>query len=178
MSSTLTNNETGASAALGIAVLTISDSRRLESDDSGNALSEALQSDGHRLVARDLVKDDKHLIRARICNWVIDTSVQVIITTGGTGFTGRDSTPEALAPLFDKTIHGFGELFRQISYEEIGPSTVQSRALGGLIHTTLVFALPGSPNAVKTGWRKMLSHQLNSTSRPCNFAELIARFDE
>ncbi len=164
--------------SLGIAVLTVSDSRCLDTDDSGNVLIEALQSDGHRLVARNLVKDDKHLIRAQLCNWVIDASVQVIITTGGTGFTGRDSTPEALAPLFDKMIHGFGELFRQISFEEIGPSTVQSRALGGLIHTTLVFALPGSPNAVKTAWDKMIRHQLDSTSRPCNFAQLIARFSE
>ena len=178
MPNTLKNKEVNTPASLGIAVLTISDSRRLESDDSGQALVEALQSEGHRLAARALVKDDKHLIRAQICNWVIDESVQVIITTGGTGFTGRDSTPEALAPLFDKTIHGFGELFRHVSFDEIGPSTVQSRALGGLIAHTLVFALPGSPNAVKTGWEKMLRHQLDSTSRPCNFAELIARFGE
>ena len=164
--------------SLGIAVLTISDSRRLETDDSGQALIRALESDGHRLAARALVRDDVHHIRAQVCNWVIDASVQVIVTTGGTGFTGRDSTPEALAPLFDKTIHGFGELFRQVSYEEIGPSTVQSRALGGLIGSTLVFALPGSPNAVKTGWDKLLHHQLDSTSRPCNFADLIARFGE
>lgn len=174
----LTNNAVAGRVSLGIGVLTISDSRRLETDDSGQTLINALESDGHTLAARALVKDDRHLIRAQICNWVIDESVQVIITTGGTGFTGRDSTPEALAPLFDKTIHGFGELFRQVSYEEIGPSTVQSRALGGLIGKTLVFALPGSPNAVKTGWEKMLRHQLSSTSRPCNFADLIARFRE
>ena len=189
---TLTNNKVNVPTALGnvpdslgnvpdslgIAVLTVSDSRSLETDDSGTALIEALQSDGHRLVERNLVKDDKYVIRAQICNWVIDASVEVVITTGGTGFTGRDSTPEALAPLFDKTIDGFGELFRQVSFEEIGPSTVQSRALGGLIRTTLVFALPGSPNAVKTAWDKMLRHQLDSTSRPCNFAQLIARFGE
>lgn len=164
--------------SLRIAVLTISDSRTLETDESGQTLSDELQADGHRLVARALVKDDKHLIRAQVCNWVIDDRVDIIITNGGTGFTARDSTPEALIPLFDKIIDGFGELFRQVSFNEIGPSTVQSRAVAGLIRTTLVFALPGSPGAVKTGWESMLRHQLKSTSKPCNFAELIARFSE
>ena len=173
-----TANKTGERKSLRIAVMTISDSRNLETDESGQTLSQALQADGHKLAARALVKDDKHLIRAQVCNWVIDEEVDIIITNGGTGFTGRDSTPEALMPLFDKTIDGFGELFRQVSFNEIGPSTVQSRALAGLVGTTLVFALPGSPGAVKTGWGSMLRHQLDSTSRPCNFAELIARFNE
>lgn len=164
--------------SLGIAVLTVSDSRRLENDDSGQRLCDMLQADGHRLTGRSLVRDDKHLIRAQICNWVIDPGVEIIITTGGTGFTGRDSTPEALTPLFDKTIDGFGELFRQVSFDEIGPSTVQSRSVAGLIGTTLVFALPGSPSAVATGWGSLLRHQLDSRSRPCNFAQLISRFTE
>ena len=169
---------TSEKMSLGIAVLTISDSRSLETDDSGQALCDALQADGHRLAARAIVRDDKHRIRAEVCNWVVDASVDIIITTGGTGFTGRDSTPEALKPLFDKTIDGFGELFRQVSFDEIGPSTVQSRCVAGLIGTTLVFALPGSLGAVKTGWGSLLRHQLNSASKPCNFAELIARFAE
>lgn len=173
-----TKAKLGMRMSLGIAVLTISDSRSLETDESGQTLSNLLQADGHRLAACALVKDDKHLIRAQVCNWVIDEAIDIIITNGGTGFTGRDSTPEALMPLFDKTIDGFGELFRQVSFEEIGPSTVQSRALAGLVGTTLVFALPGSPSAVKTGWKSMLRHQLDSTSKPCNFAELIARFNE
>ncbi len=173
-----TSDNSDQRMSLRIAVMTISDSRSLATDESGQTLSEALQADGHRLAARALVKDDTHLIRAQVCNWVIDKEVDVIITNGGTGFTGRDSTPEALMPLFDKTIDGFGELFRQVSFNEIGASTVQSRALAGLIGTTLVFALPGSPSAVKTGWGTMLRHQLDSTSRPCNFAELIGRFNE
>ncbi len=171
-------DKTGERMSLGIAVMTISDSRNFDTDESGQTLSEALRNDGHRLAARALVKDDKHLIRAQVCQWVVDDEVDIIITNGGTGFTGRDSTPEALTPLFDKAIDGFGELFRQVSFNDIGPSTVQSRALAGLVGTTLVFALPGSPNAVKTAWASMLRHQLDSTSRPCNFAQLIARFGE
>ncbi len=164
--------------SLGIAVLTISDSRSLASDESGQWLVDALCAEGHHLAGRALVRDDKHHIRAQVCQWVIDESVQVIITNGGTGFTARDSTPEALAPLFDKTIEGFGELFRQVSFAEIGPSSVQSRALAGLVDTTLVFALPGSPGAVRTGWNALLRQQLDSTGKPCNFADLMARFGE
>lgn len=164
--------------SLGIAVLTVSDSRSLDTDDSGQRLCNMLEADGHRLAGRALVRDDKHLIRAQVCNWVIDEGVEIIITTGGTGFTGRDSTPEALTPLFDKTIDGFGEMFRQVSFNEIGPSTVQSRCVAGLICSTLVFALPGSPGAVKTGWGSLLRHQLDSRSRPCNFAQIISRFAE
>lgn len=178
MMGTTTAEKTSEPMSLRIAVMTISDSRSLANDESGQTLSDLLQADGHRLAARTLVRDDKHLIRAQVCNWVVDDGIDIIITNGGTGFTGRDSTPEALTPLFDKMIDGFGELFRQVSFNEIGPSTVQSRALAGLIGTTLIFALPGSPSAVRTGWASMLRHQLDSTSKPCNFAQLIARFDE
>ena len=160
------------------AVLTVSDTRTLEDDKSGAWLAQALQTAGHELFAREIVRDDIYAIRAITSRWIADAEVQVIITTGGTGFTGRDSTPEALQVLFDKEINGFGELFRQISYDEIGSSTIQSRAVGGLANATLVFALPGSSNAVKTAWEKILKNQLDITFKPCNFAELIPRFLE
>ena len=163
---------------LNCAVLTISDTRTLEDDKSGTWLSEALQAAGHTLTDRDIVKDDIYAIRALVSRWIADEAVQTIITTGGTGFTGRDSTPEAITPLLDKEISGFGELFRQISYDEIGSSTIQSRAVGGLANATLVFCLPGSSNAVKTGWEKILVNQLDVNFKPCNFAELIPRFRE
>ncbi len=164
--------------SLACAVLTISDSRTAADDTSGDLLAELLTAAGHRLVRRALNKDDIYAIRATVSVWIADPQVQVILSTGGTGFTGRDSTPEALAPLFDKTIHGFGELFRQVSYQEIGASTIQSRALAGLANATLVFALPGSNNAVRTGWEKIIKPQLDITNKPCNFAELFARFLE
>jgi molybdopterin adenylyltransferase len=164
--------------SLNCAVLTISDTRTTADDTSGSLLVELLQGDGHLLRERDLTRDDVYQIRAVVSRWIADPDIDVIITTGGTGFTGRDSTPEALTPLFDKTILGFGELFRQISYQDIGPSTIQSRAVGGLANATLIFALPGSSNAVRTGWEKILRHQLDVTFRPCNFAELIPRFRE
>ena len=163
---------------LNCAVLTLSDSRTADNDTSGDTLVELLTADGHHLVDRTLIADDVYLLRARVSNWIADPNVQAIITSGGTGFTGRDSTPEALAPLFDKTIDGFGELFRQVSYEEIGASTIQSRAIGGLANATLIFALPGSTNAVRTGWNKILHSQLDITNKPCNFVELIERFNE
>lgn len=164
--------------SLACAVLTISDSRTASDDTSGDLLAELLEADGHRLADRALVKDDVYRIRAVVSAWIADEAVDAIITSGGTGFTGRDSTPEALAPLFDKTIVGFGELFRQVSFDEIGASTIQSRAVGGIANATLVFALPGSGNAVRTGWEKILHHQLDSTFRPCNLVELIPRFRE
>lgn len=164
--------------SLACAVLTISDSRTASNDTSGDLLAELLEADGHRLADRALVKDDVYRIRAVVSSWIADEAVDAIITTGGTGFTGRDSTPEALTPLFDKTIVGFGELFRQVSFDEIGASTIQSRAVGGIANATLVFALPGSGNAVRTGWEKILHHQLDSTFRPCNLVELIPRFRE
>ena len=165
-------------SSLNCAVLTISDTRSLPEDTSGALLAELLAADGHRLAARELVKDDVYAIRAVVSRWIADPSINVILTTGGTGFTGRDSTPEALLPLFDKVIDGFGELFRAISYDEIGASTIQSRCVGGLANATLVFALPGSSNAVRTGWEKILSLQLNIDTRPCNFVELIPRLKE
>lgn len=163
---------------LNCAVLTLSDTRTADNDSSGDALVELLTADGHHLVDRTLIADDVYLLRARVSNWIADPNVHAIITSGGTGFTGRDSTPEALAPLFDKTIDGFGELFRQVSYEDIGASTIQSRAIGGLANATLIFALPGSTNAVRTGWNKILHSQLDVTNKPCNFVELIERFNE
>ncbi|NKB97421.1 MAG: molybdenum cofactor biosynthesis protein B [Pseudomonadales bacterium] len=163
---------------LNCAVLTISDTRTLDDDKSGQWLSEAVVDAGHTLSEREIVRDDIYAIRAIVSKWVADVEIQTIITTGGTGFTGRDSTPEAITPLLDKEISGFGELFRQISYDEIGSSTIQSRAVGGLANATLVFCLPGSSNAVKTGWEKILVNQLDINFKPCNFAELIPRFNE
>lgn len=163
---------------LNCSVLTISDSRTQKEDTSGALLEELIRGDGHRLADRALVRDDIYQVRAVVSGWIADPEIQIVVTTGGTGFTGRDSTPEALAPLFDKTINGFGELFRQISFDEIGASTIQSRALGGLANATLIFALPGSTNAVRTGWEHILRPQLNSETRPCNFVELIPRLLE
>ncbi|MFT7654227.1 MAG: molybdenum cofactor biosynthesis protein B [Limisphaerales bacterium] len=159
-------------------VLTISDTRTLDDDKSGAWLAQALVEAGHVVVDRQIVRDDIYAIRALVSQWIADDEVQVVLTTGGTGFTGRDSTPEALKVLFDKEINGFGELFRQISFEEIGSSTIQSRAVAGLSNGTLIFALPGSSNAVKTGWEQILANQLDINFKPCNFAELIPRFRE
>ena len=163
---------------LRVAVLTISDSRSLADDKSGDLLASFIAADQHQLVDRALVRDDIYAIRAQVSQWIADAEVQVVIATGGTGFTGRDSTPEALLPLFDKQIEGFGELFRQLSYADIGTSTIQSRAVGGLANGTLVFSLPGSSGAVTLGWEKILHNQLDINFRPCNFAELIPRFSE
>ena len=164
------------SVALAIAVLTISDTRGPGEDTSGDLLVERLADAGHRLAERRIVRDDKYAIRAVVSAWVADADVNVVLTTGGTGFTGRDSTPEALLPLFDKTIDGFGELFRQVSFHDIGSSTIQSRAVGGLAGGTLIFALPGSTGACRTGWDEILRNQLDINHRPCNFAELLPRF--
>ena len=163
---------------LRVAVLTISDSRTLADDKSGDLLAEFIAADQHSLVYRQLVPDDVYAMRASVSAWIADPNVQVVVTTGGTGFTGRDSTPEALTPLFDKHIEGFGELFRQLSYDDIGTSTIQSRALGGIANGTLIFSLPGSSGAVTLGWEKILHNQLDIDFRPCNFAELIPRFLE
>ena len=163
---------------LRVAVLTISDSRSLADDKSGDLLASFIAADQHQLVDRALVRDDIYAIRAQVSQWIADAEIQVVIATGGTGFTGRDSTPEALLPLFDKQIEGFGELFRQLSYADIGTSTIQSRAVGGLANGTLVFSLPGSSGAVTLGWEKILHNQLDINFRPCNFAELIPRFLE
>ncbi len=159
---------------LNIAVLTLSDTRTAENDTSGDALAEMLTAAGHRLVARDLCADNVYRMRAIVANWIVDPDIHVIITTGGTGMTRRDSTPEALAPLFDKTFEGFGELFRQLSYAEIGSSTLQSRCLAGLSNKTLVFCLPGSTSACRTGWNSILKEQLDSRHKPCNFVGITA----
>lgn len=161
--------------ALNIAVLTISDTRTEANDTSGDLLAESLKLAGHTLAERCIVKDDVYQIRAIVSAWIANPSIQVIISTGGTGFSGRDSTPEAVTPLFDKTIDGFGELFRQISYDEIGSSTIQSRAVGGLANNSLIFCLPGSNNACKTGWNKILVEQLNSQHKPCNYVGLLTK---
>ena len=163
---------------LAIAVLTISDSRTLDNDTSGDLLVERLTGDGPLLTHRQLIPDNVYQIRATVSNWIADSTTNVVLTTGGTGFTGRDSTPEALLPLFDKIIEGFGELFRQISYEEIDSSTIQSRAVAGIANATLIFAVPGSTNACATAWDQILHNQLDATFKPCNFAELIPRFTE
>lgn len=155
--------------ALNIAVLTLSDTRTSENDTSGQFLVDALTGAGHRLAARELCKDDIYTTRAVVSAWIADPGIDVVISTGGTGLTRRDSTPEALGPLFDTVIEGFGELFRQLSFEEIGSSTVQSRALAGLANQTLVFCLPGSTGACRTGWERVLRDQLDSRHRPCNF---------
>jgi molybdenum cofactor biosynthesis protein B len=164
--------------SLNCAVLTVSDTRTLADDTSGDFLVESIAAAGHHNAARELVTDDIYQIRAKLSYWIADPDINVIITTGGTGFTGRDSTPEAASVLFDKEIGGFGELFRQISYADIGASTIQSRATGGLANSTLVFCLPGSSNAVRTAWDEILLHQLDINFKPCNFAELLPRFGE
>ncbi|ESQ13676.1 MAG: hypothetical protein N838_14335 [Thiohalocapsa sp. PB-PSB1] len=163
---------------LAIAILTISDSRTEADDKSGALLRDKAEAAGHRVVAKQIVADDLYQMRAIFSHWIADPEVRVILSTGGTGITGRDSTPEAVAPLLDKSIDGFGELFRQISFQEIGPSTIQSRALAGLANSTLVFCLPGSSGACRTAWDDLLAPQLDSRTEPCNFAQLIARFDE
>lgn len=154
---------------LNIAVLTVSDTRNFDNDTSGLLLIDKLTSAGHRLADRALVIDDVYQIRAQTSIWIARADVQVILITGGTGFTARDSTPEAMLPLFDKTVEGFGELFRQISYAQIGTSTIQSRALAGLANGTLIFCLPGSNNACRTAWDEIIGAQLDARQGPCNF---------
>lgn len=155
---------------LNIAVLTVSDTRDEETDTSGRFLADALVESGHSLVEKVIVKDDKYKLREIVSKWIASNDVQVVICTGGTGFTDRDMTPEALSVLFDKSIEGFGELFRHISYQEIGTSTVQSRALAGIANKTAIFCVPGSTGACKTAWQGVLEEQLDSRHRPCNFA--------
>ncbi|HEY0236076.1 MAG TPA: molybdenum cofactor biosynthesis protein B [Afipia sp.] len=163
---------------LNIAVLTISDSRALADDKSGNVLTERLAGAGHRLAARDIVPDDVEAIRAKLRSWIADQGVDVIITTGGTGFTGRDVTPEAVEPLFEKRMDGFSIAFHMLSHGKIGMSTIQSRATAGVAGATFIFCLPGSPGACKDGWDGILSHQLDYRTTPCNFVEIMPRLDE
>jgi molybdopterin adenylyltransferase len=156
---------------LNIAVLTVSDTRNEDTDSSGRYLVDALTGAGHLLAEKVILKDDKYDIRALISRWIASKEVQVVIVTGGTGFTGRDTTPEAVTPLLDTHIDGFGELFRHITYQELGTSTVQSRALGGLANRTAVFCLPGSTGACRTGWNGILVEQLDARHKPCNFVQ-------
>jgi molybdenum cofactor biosynthesis protein B len=163
---------------LRIAVLTVSDSRTAADDRSGDVLVERLTRAGHVLAARDLVRDDASAIAARLQQWIADSSVEIVITTGGTGVTGRDVTPEALDQVAEKKIPGFGELFRMLSYGRIGTSALQSRADAGVAGGTYLFCLPGSPGACRDGWELILEHQLDIRHRPCNFAELLPRLRE
>lgn len=159
---------------LAIAVLTVSDTRTEETDTSGHFLVESLQESGHELAEKAIVVDDIYHIRAVVSQWIADPAVQAVLVTGGTGFSGRDSTPEALQVLFDKTIDGFGELFRALSYDEIGSSTVQSRALAGLANDTVIFCMPGSTGACRTAWDNIVREQLDSTHKPCNFVGVLS----
>lgn len=163
--------------SLNIAVLTVSDTRTINEDTSGQFLADALKEAGHQLVDRQLIPDDVYQMRAVISGWIADRTTQVVLITGGTGFTSRDSTPEAVLPLLDKEVEGFGELFRQISFGEIGSSTIQSRAFGGLANKTLVFGMPGSTNACKTAWNNILLEQLNALHKPCNFVGVLKDVD-
>lgn len=159
--------------SLNIAVLTVSDTRTLDTDGSGAWLAQAIASAGHRLADRRICVDDVYALRAQLSAWIADPGIHCIVTTGGTGLRRRDVTPEAVAPLLDNRIEGFGELFRACSYQEIGSSTLQSRTLAGVANRTLVFCLPGSTGACKTGWNSILSEQLDSTHKPCNFVEIL-----
>ncbi len=171
-------DESIAFQALKIAVLTVSDTRTAADDRSGDLLVARIEASGHRLAARDIVKDDVLLIAERLRAWIADPGIEVVITTGGTGVTGRDVTPEALEGLFEKRIEGFGEVFRWISFQKIGTSTMQSRAIAGVANATYIFALPGSTGACKDGWDDILRQQLDIRFRPCNFAELMPRLNE
>jgi molybdopterin adenylyltransferase len=163
---------------LTLCVLTVSDSRTAEDDSSGDYLVDALGKAGHRLHERTIVKDNRYQMRAIVSRWIADEDVHGILVTGGTGFTGRDSTPEAIEPLLDKTMPGFGEMFRAISIDEIGTSSLQSRAFAGLANETFIFCLPGSTSACRTAWEKIISSQLDARTRPCNLAGLRPRLGE
>ncbi|MEL6752072.1 MAG: molybdenum cofactor biosynthesis protein B [Pseudomonadota bacterium] len=171
-------DETRPFIPVSFAVLTVSDSRSLAEDRSGDALEAKLRDAGHTLAARNIVTDDKEAIRATVEGWVADADVDVVLTTGGTGFTGRDVTPDTLEPLFDKRMEGFSVAFHMESHHKIGTSTIQSRATAGLIGTTFVFCLPGSPGACKDAWDWILGAQFDYRHRPCNFVEIMPRLDE
>jgi molybdenum cofactor biosynthesis protein B len=158
---------------LAVAVLTVSDTRTPETDTSGDYLAQALAAEGHRLAARAIVEDDIYRIRAVLSNWIADAAINAVLVTGGTGFSGRDSTPEAVRPLFDKDIDGFGEVFRALSHAEIGSSTIQSRAVAGFANDTVIFCMPGSTGACRTAWQGLIREQLDSSHRPCNFVGVL-----
>ena len=161
------------SGTLNVAVLTVSDTRTRDTDTSGQFLEDALLEAGHNLADRTIIIDDIYRIRAVLSAWIADPDMHSVLVTGGTGFSGRDSTPEAVQPLFDKTIEGFGEVFRALSFEEIGSSTVQSRALAGLANRTAIFCMPGSTGACKTAWNGLIRDQLDIDHRPCNFVKVL-----
>jgi molybdenum cofactor biosynthesis protein B len=171
-------DESKAFVPLDIAVLTVSDTRTFEDDKSGTTLAERVAKAGHRLAARAIVRDDVERIRAQVKAWIADPAIDVIISTGGTGFTGRDVTPEAVEPLFEKKMDGFATLFLMVSYGKIGTSAIQTRATAGVAGATYVFCLPGSPGACKDAWDDILVHQLDYRYRPCNFVEIMPRLDE
>ncbi|MCG8510104.1 MAG: molybdenum cofactor biosynthesis protein B [Rhodospirillales bacterium] len=164
--------------AVNIAVLTVSDSRTLEDDRSGQTLADRITSAGHKLAARDIVKDEKDAIVEQLRTWIADPQIDAVIATGGTGVTGRDITPEAFEAVMEKEIPGFGELFRMLSFQKIATSTIQSRAMAGVADGTYLFAVPGSPGACKDAWDDILVHQLDARHRPCNFVELMPRLKE
>lgn len=174
----MTNDADTAFLPLSLCVLTVSDTRTVAQDTSGDFLANALVEAGHHLHARALLPDDRYRLRAEVSAWIADPAVDGILVTGGTGFTGRDSTPEALGPLLDKQMPGFGELFRALSFEEIGTSTLQSRAFAGLANGTFLFALPGSTGACRTAWERIIRAQLDARTRPCNLAQLRPRLKE
>lgn len=163
---------------LNIAVLTVSDTRTRDTDSSGDYLDGALRAAGHRVVAREIVRDDIYRMRAVVSNWIADDGIDCVLISGGTGFTGRDATPEAIRPLLDKEMPGFGELFRHLSVQEIGTASLQSRAFAGLANGTFLFALPGSTSACRTAWENILQSQLDARTRPCNLVGLKPRLHE
>lgn len=166
---------TGEFVALNVAVMTVSDSRDASNDTSGDYLREALTDAGHQVVDRAIVPDNRYRIRATVSRWIASEDVQVVIVNGGTGFNSKNSTPEALLPLFDREIDGFGELFRMFSYEDIGSSTLQSRAVAGLANQTLIFAIPGSTNACRSAWERIIEEQLDARTRPCHFVSHLKK---
>ena len=163
---------------INIALLTVTDTRTIDNDKSGSILVKKISEQNHKLIDRKIVKDEKKEIKKILSEWIKKDNIDVIITTGGTGLTGRDSTPEAIIEMADKIIDGFGELFRQLSYEKIGTSTIQSRAVAGVINNTYIFSLPGSPGACKDGWDLILKYQLDIRHKPCNFIEIMPRLKE
>jgi molybdenum cofactor biosynthesis protein B len=171
-------DETRPFLPVNIAILTVSDTRSEADDKSGPALIDMLMRDGHKLAARKIVRDDKPAIIAQLKAWIADAAIDVVISTGGTGVTGRDVTPEAFHDVYEKEIAGFGELFRFLSYQKVGTSTVQSRATAGVAGGTYLFALPGSPSACRDGWEDIIKHQLDNRHRPCNLVELMPRLQE
>ena len=173
-----TENREPSFISVPIALLTISDSRTLANDDAGDLLAQRIESAGHQLAGRSICKDNIYKIRALVSQWLIEDNIQAIITTGGTGITGYDGTPEAILPLLDKVIDGFGEMFRSLSYQNIKTSTLQSRAFAGVANGTFIFCLPGSPGACKDGWDLLISHQLDHRTKPCNLVELMPRLQE